>query len=141
MDQALSIIFFFAAIFIAGGLLFVIIAIAKKGPVGLDVEKYRSQWLTIEQQLKRDDLSVCQMCVLNADKLLDQAMIEKGISGKTMGDRLKQLQPKWTNANSVWSAHKLRNKIAHEPDVRVDYESVRSALAGFKQALKDIGAI
>lgn len=141
MDQTLSIIFFIAAVFIAGGLLFVIITIAKRGPVGLDVEKYRSKWLSIEQQLERDNLSACQMCVLNADKLLDQAMIEKGVAGKTMGDRLKQLQTQWTNANNVWSAHKLRNKIAHEPDISVDYHSVKSALAGFKQALKDIGAI
>lgn len=141
MDQSLSIIFLFAAILIAGGLLFAIITLAKRGPVGLDVEKYRSQWITIEQQLSKEDITSCQMSVLNADKLLDQAMIEKGIAGKTMADRLKQLQNKWTNANSVWSAHKLRNKIAHEPNVKVDYNTVRSALAGFKQALKDIGAI
>lgn len=139
MDQTLSIIFFFTAILIFGGLLFAVIALARKSPRGLDVEKYRSRWLAIEQQLKRDETHSYQMCVLNADKLLDQALVEKGVSGTTMGERMKQT--KWSNANVVWTAHKLRNQIAHEPDVRLDYDGARRALAAFKLALKDIGAI
>lgn len=139
MDQTLSIIFFFTAILIFGGLLFAVIALARKGPRVLDIEKYRSRWLTIEQQLKRDETHSYQICVLNADKLLDQALQEKGVSGTTMGERMKQT--KWSNANNVWSAHKLRNRIAHEPDVRLDYDGARRALAAFKQALKDLGAI
>ena len=141
MDQTLSIIFFFAAILIFGGLLFAVIALARRGPRGLDVEKYRSRWMTIEQQLKRDEASSYPMCVLNADKLLDQALQEKGVQGTTMGERMKTMQPKWSNANNVWTAHKLRNQIAHEPDVKLSYDATRRALSSFKQALKDIGAI
>ncbi len=141
MDQTLSIIFFFTAILIFGGLLFAVIALARRGPRGLDVEKYRSRWMTIEQQLKRDEMSSYPMCVLNADKLLDQALQEKGVSGSTMAERMKSLQSKWSNANNVWTAHKLRNQIAHEPDVRLDYDGARRTLAAFKQALKDLGAI
>ncbi len=141
MDSGLSLIFFLAAVFIIGGLLFAVIALAKKGPRSLDVEKYRSRWLGIEQQLKRDEVSSYHMSILNADKLVDQALTEKGINGKTMAERMKQAQTKWTNANHLWAAHKLRNQIAHEPDVRLDYEGARRALTAFKQALKDLGAI
>ncbi len=141
MDSGLSLIFFLAAVFIIGGLLFAVIALAKKGPRSLDVEKYRSRWLGIEQQLKRDEVSSYHMSILNADKLVDQALTEKGINGKTMAERMKQAQTKWTNANHIWAAHKLRNQIAHEPDVRLDYEGARRALIAFKQALKDLGAI
>ncbi len=141
MTDPLSIIFFFAAILIFGGLLFAFIAFTKRGPKTLDVEKYRSRWLSIEQQLKRDEVSSYHMCIINADKLLDQALVERNVSGKAMGERMKQRQSKWTNANAIWTAHKLRNRIAHEPDVRVDYEDARRALSAFKQALKDMGAI
>jgi len=141
MDQSITLILFLAAVLIFGGILFAIIAIARRGPRHLDVEKYRTRWLTIEQELKRDEAHSYSMSVLNADKLLDQALREKGISGQTMGDRMKQLQTKWSNANNVWSAHKLRNQIAHEPNVRLDYDGARRALAAFKQALKDVGAI
>jgi hypothetical protein len=141
MDQTISIVFFFAAILIFAGVLFTVIMLTKKGPSSLDVEKYRTRWMTIEQQLKRDETTSYPMCVMNADTLVDQALKDKGVSGTTMAERMKQMQQKWTNANAIWSAHKLRNQIAHEPDFRVDYDGARRALAAFKQALKDVGAI
>ena len=141
MDQTVSMILFFAAIFIFGGLLFVFISLSKNSPRTLDVEKYRSRWMTIETRLKRDDNNTHTLCILDADKLLDQALRERGFSGKTMADRMKQCQGKWTNGNGVWAAHKLRNRLAHEADARVDYERARQALIAYKQGLKDIGAI
>ena len=141
MDQTLSVIFFLAAVLIIGGILFAVIAFGRRGPRGIDVEKYRTRWMTIEQQLKRDDINSYSMSVMNADKLLDQALQDRGISGTTMGERMKQMQSKWSNANNVWTAHKLRNQIAHETEVNIDYDSARRALASFKQAMKDLGAI
>lgn len=141
MDQTLSIIFFFSAILIFGGLLFAFISMAKNSPRTLDVEKYRSRWMNIETKLKRDNDLSYVVCILDADKLLDQALREKGLSGKTMAERMKQCQGKWTNGNGVWAAHKLRNKLAHEPDAKVDYERSRQALVAYKQGLKDVGAI
>jgi hypothetical protein len=132
---------FFAGILVVGILLIVVISITKKGPSQLDVDKYRSRWLNIEQQLKREDPHSYQIAVLNADKLLDQALRERAIKGETMGERMKTLRETWSNANAVWGAHKLRNQIAHEPDIQVSYEDARRALAGFKQGLKDVGAI
>lgn len=141
MDQSISIIFFLAAIFVFGAILFAVISLTKRGPKNLDVEKYRSRWMTIEQQLKRDEISTYHMCVLSADSLLDHALKERGIAGETMGERMKAMKKQWSNANNVWSAHKLRNQIAHEPDVKLSYDNARRALQSFKQALKDVGAI
>jgi hypothetical protein len=135
-----SLIFLFAAILIVGVLLFAVITFSKRGG-GLDVEKYRMRWLAVEQSLVRDNESSYHLAVLNADKLVDQALRDKGFRGQTMGERLKVAKDKLTRRNDIWEAHKLRNKIAHEPDVRVSYDQSRKALAGFKQALKDLGAI
>ena len=141
MDSSISIIFFLASVLIIAAILFAVISLTKKGPKTLDVDKYRTRWMTIEQQLKRDEQSSYHMSVLNADSLLDQALKEKGVQGATMGERMKLLQKTWSNANNVWTAHKLRNQIAHEPNVQLDYDGTRRALAAFKQALKDVGAI
>ena len=141
MDQTVSIIFFFSAILIVGGLLFVIVSLAKNSPRVLDQDRYRSRWMAIESRLKRNDENSYTVCVLEADKLLDQALRDRGMNGKTMAERMKQCQGKWTNGNGVWAAHKLRNRIAHETDVRLDYERARQALIAFKQGLKDMGAI
>lgn len=135
----MEMVFFLAAILIVGAVLFAVITMTKGGAKQLDVDRYRRKWLEIERRLKRDDTATHQLCVLEADKLLDAALKEKGVSGATMGERMKATE--WSSANVVWTAHKLRNQIAHEPDVRVDYDTARRALAGFKQGLKDIGAI
>ncbi len=141
MDQTVSIIFFFSAILIFGGLLFVFVSLAKNSPRVLDQDRYRSRWMAIESRLKRDEENSYTVCVLEADKLLDQALRDRGINGKTMAERMKQCQGKWTNGNGVWAAHKLRNRLAHETDVRLDYDRARQALIAFKQGLKDMGAI
>lgn len=132
---------FFIGILVVGVLLILVITLTRKGTSQLDVNKYRLKWLTIEKQLKKGEPSSYQLSVLNADKLLDLALRERGFKGETMGERMKTAKQSWSSASAVWSAHKLRNQIAHESDLQVDYDSARRALAGFKQALKDMGAI
>ncbi len=132
---------FVGGVLIVGLLLIVVILLTRKGTPALDVDKYRMRWLSIEQQLNQNESSSFSLCVLNADKLLDQAMRERGVKGETMGERMKASKDVWSNANAVWGAHKLRNQIAHDTDVRVSYDDARKALAGFKQALRDMGAI
>lgn len=129
----------FAAALIIAGLLMIVITLTKKGARPLDVEKYRSKWLDIESSLKQDQEATFQMAILQADKLLDHALREKGYIGQTMAERMKKSQFK--NADATWAAHKLRNRIAHEHDVSISYDTARRALATFKQALKDVGAI
>lgn len=136
-----ALLVFIIGVLIVGVLLIAVIMLTKKGGSTLDVDKYRLRWLAIEKQLNRNEPSSAQLCVLNADKLLDQALKERGVKGETMGERMKTARETWSNANGVWTAHKLRNQIAHESDIQVNYDDARRALSSFKQALKDIGAI
>jgi hypothetical protein len=135
-----SIIFMFAAIIIVGAMLFGIIGLTKQGKKYLNVDHYRIKWLDIERRLKSDEPSSFKLCVMDADNLVDKALKERGFRGQTMGERLKSAASSLSNRNAVWTAHKLRNQIAHE-DIRISYDESRMALGGFKQALKDLGAI
>jgi hypothetical protein len=139
MDSAVIIVF--ATALIIGGIMIAFMTYSKGGKKHLKVEKYRVKWLVIEQQLGKDEPSSHSLCILNADKLLDQALKERGYSGNTMGERMISAKTTWTNADHIWTAHKLRNQIAHEPDFKPNYETAKRALAAFKQALKDVGAI
>jgi hypothetical protein len=132
---------FLVGILVIGALVIATVMLTKKGGMQLDVDKYRLKWMAIEKQLNKDDVSGCVLAVLNADKLLDQALRDRGIKGQTMGERMKAAKGMWSNANAVWGAHKLRNQIAHESDHHLSYEDARRAITGFKQALKDVGAI
>ncbi|HEY1085475.1 MAG TPA: hypothetical protein VGE34_01985 [Candidatus Saccharimonadales bacterium] len=138
MDVGLLILFV-VALMLGGVVLFFI---TRRGQgASLNVEKYRSQWLRIEQSLVRDNEASRHLAILNADKLLDQALKQSKYKGATMGERMKSAKNTWSNADHVWTAHKLRNRIAHESDVKISHEITVRALAAFKQALKDVRAI
>ena len=139
MDE--SIIFVFASIIIVASILFGLICFTKKIGKRIDVEKYRAKCLEIEHQLKPDDVNSFQLCVINADKLLDQALRDLGVKGNTMGERLKNSVASYSDRNGIWTAHKLRNVIVHESNSTVTYIQAKHALANFRQALKDLGAI
>jgi len=136
-----SIIFFLAALVIVGALMFALISRSKKGSKKIDVEYFRIKCLEIEHQLVPDNPASFHLSVLNADKLVDQALKKRGIKGKTMGERMKNSNSTFKDINGFWSAHKLRNRIAHEPDASVTYNEARLALVSFRNALKDLGAI
>lgn len=137
-----SMIFFFlASVLVIAGIVLYVLFRLNRTSTHVDVEKFRRRWLEIEGIPKRDDLRSCQFAVIEGDKLLDIAMKEHGIRGETMGERLKTAKARWSDRNSLWAAHKLRNQLVHEADVNISYETARRALASFKRALKDIGAI
>lgn len=136
-----SAVFLVIAIVAVGLLMLVAMTLTGKRSHTFNVEEYQTKWLQIENGLVRDDPRTYSMAVLNADKLLDKALSEMGVSGKTMGERMKKASDRFENPNAVWGAHKLRNQIAHENDFDIDYGQASRALAGFKQALKNLGAI
>ena len=107
----------------------------------LDTKKYRAVWEKIEQAVDRSNPLTYQMAVLSADKLLDKALRDSGVSGETMGERLKSAKNRFSKINDVWFAHKVRNRIAHEPEMKLNYPTTKRVLAIFKKALKELGAL
>ncbi len=135
-----GVVAFIFAIIIVAVLVLVIFIMTGNHKHHFNVEEYQTRFLEIENRLNKDNSATFMTTVINGDKLLDKAMIEMGIPGKTMGDRLKKSGDKFTDINAVWRAHKLRNALAHE-DLEISYRQASSALAIYKQALKDLGAI
>lgn len=134
-------IFLIIAAFIIAIAVFVFVYLTGRHGHKFDQEEYQTKFLKIENSLHKDQPNSYSLAILNADKLLDHAMIEAGFRGSTMGDRLKKSGSSFSNINAVWRAHKLRNSIAHEPDFELSYRSALGAMNAYKQALKDLGAI
>lgn len=132
---------FIIAIIIVAILVFIAIALTGKRGHKFDVEEYQARFLAIENKLNKDNPASFTVAIISGDKLLDRALTEMGAPGKTMGERLKKTGSRFTDLNAVWRAHKLRNVIAHEDDLELTYRQAAGALAIYKQALKDLGAI
>ena len=130
------------AIVIVGILLLMMISLTKKRGHAFDKENYQVDFLRIENSLQQGNEATYAMAIIQGDKLLDKALCEMGVQGRTMGDRLKKVgNQKFTQVNAVWHAHKLRNQIAHESDFHPEYRQAQHALTTYKQALRDLGAI
>ncbi len=138
MDTLILVMFF--VVVVIGLLLLIFMSVTRRSGRLLDQTKYRSRWLAITQQMGSTSDS-WQFAILSADKLLDGAMRERGISGNTLGERLKNAKPYLSNIEGVWRAHKLRNRIAHEDSVAVTRRQASEALKIFKKALTDLGAL
>lgn len=135
-----TIIIFLVVVLVIGLAVLAVVLLSRRGGRMLDTTKYQQRWLQIEASLQQDNPATFQTSILQADKLLDMALKERGFKGQTMGERMKSAQSEWKNANHVWGAHKIRNRIAHEPDVNVTHEIASRALVAFKQGLRDLGA-
>jgi len=111
----------------------------KKIPRRLNHEYFQAQWAELLARVKTPDGMT--LAVIDADKLLDEALKKHRFQGKTMGERLVAAQRALSDNDAVWYAHKLRNRIVHEPHVRVKKREAQNALTGFRQGLKDLGAL
>lgn len=106
---------------------------------GLNQDYFTKKWKDLQKGLKNPE--AWPMAIIQADSLLDEALRKKHFKGKTMGERLVAAQRSLKDNDAAWYAHKLRNKIVHEVDVKLTQKEVQKALMGLRAALKDLGAL
>ncbi|MBX4199822.1 hypothetical protein KW789_02935 [Candidatus Saccharibacteria bacterium] len=136
--------------FLVGVIIFgaaVLFVLTKMGPrfnkrlqKGLNQEYFQDRWLELLARVKTSPEGMV-LAVIDADKLLDEALRRRHFRGKTMGERLVAAQRSLSDNDAVWYAHKLRNRLVHEPNVKLKKTEAQNALQGFRRGLKDLGAI
>jgi hypothetical protein len=112
---------------------------AKRKPKRLKTDYFVKKWAAIQQLCA--DKSTWPLAIIDADKLLDDALKRRKYKGKTMGERLVSAQRDITDNDSVWFAHKLRNRLVHEQTAPMKESIVKDALKGIRSALRDMGAL
>lgn len=131
--------FFLLGVIVFGvAALAVVSRLAKSRPKTLDQQYFQGQWMELLARVKTPEGMM--LAVIDADKLLDEALKRRRLKGKTMGERLVSAQRLISDNDAVWYAHKLRNRLVHEPSVRLKKKEARNALEGFRQGLRDLGA-
>lgn len=124
------------------GLLLLLIVgsfIYRRIPKKLKVDQFIGDWK--ELQLYCRDKNTWPNAIQDADKLLDKALKRRKFKGKSMGERMVSAQRMITDNDRLWFAHNLAKKIIADPKLRLKEDDVKNALIGFRQALKDIGAL
>lgn len=106
----------------------------------LDKHQITDRWEAIERSAQGGEHGL-KSAINDADKLLDQVLKQQGFRGETMALRLQKVEDRFTDKESIWRAHKLRNAIAHEIHFDIVMSQGRNALEDIKRGLKDLGAL
>jgi len=101
--------------------------------------KFTEQWKELQQFCKSKD--TWPLAIINADKLLDEALKKKHLKGKSMGERLVEAQKMLSDNDGVWFAHNLAKKLLDDSYGRLKETEVKKSLVGVRQALRDLGAL
>jgi hypothetical protein len=106
---------------------------------GLDRQNFTKRWRELDALFSNGGPGL-KLAVIEADKLLDEALKRRGYGGETMGERMKQAGAALGNQDDVWQAHRLRNRLVHE-QTKLSKPQAARALSAFKKSLKHLGAL
>lgn len=124
--------------FVAG--LVGILAVVLRVPKRLKRDYFITRWKELQSYCK--DKKTWPDALAEADKLLDLALKKRKFKGKSMGERMVAAQRTFTDNDRAWFAHNLAKKVrSNDPKLRLKESDVKDALIGFRQALRDIGAL
>lgn len=112
--------------------LFVIIGVAwslrkRRRIASNDRERIETMWRHVLS------LQTADAQILEADKVLDEIMRILGAKG-SFADKLRSLGPRLQSSQPLWNAHKLRNRLAHEPGARTNMKEAAQALQAYRDA-------
>lgn len=102
----------------------------------------RVHWGAIIEKIEQQGEPYYPLAIIEADRLVDHTLERLGYFGQTFGERLRGFRPEdLPGLNALWDAHKLRNKIAHEPNIELSETDTLQALRAYKKALEELGVL
>ncbi|MBU1255438.1 hypothetical protein KKE74_01480 [Patescibacteria group bacterium] len=108
---------------------------------GLPKREMNKSWQIVLDKLESVEKDSYKMAVIEADKIFDDIIKRIGYKGDDMGERLKQINPaQIANIDEIWQAHKLRNRLVHEPGFQINQFQAKRSIEIYQRAMEDLGA-
>lgn len=101
------------------------------------------RWKHVLSLIESPSESDWRMAIIEADSMLDELLQEKGYSGDTLGERLKNARSDaFVSINNAWSAHEIRNKIAHSgSDYSLSQLESRRVMRLYETVFEELGLL
>lgn len=102
------------------------------------LRNYKEKWNIVVNYMEGKEEALWRIGILEADNLLDEILADRGYAGINVADKLKVAS--FNTIDLAWSAHKMRNRIAHDGSkfvltdrmARNTFELFRSIFTEFK---------
>lgn len=140
--------FFLAAVFLLGIILLYFIYLTtpkkktKKQESAISPALVPSKWADVNAMMQQGGPANYKQSIMDADKLVD-GVLRARVKGETMGERLKNAKHlfSYETYQGLWTAHKIRNKVAHEAEFEGLSSDARLAIEKFEKALRELKVI
>lgn len=101
----------------------------------------RDQWDAIIQKTNFDLPESAKVAIIEADALVNNFLMQAGVQGEHMADRLDQLSQDFHTLNRIRRAHRLRNHLVHTAHYQVAPEDARGAVEDYAAFLTELGVL
>jgi hypothetical protein len=108
----------------------------------LNKDLITDKWREVGSMMQEGGPANYRQAIMESDKLVDLVLKTK-VPGDTMGERLKNARGLFhrTTYDRLWTAHKIRNKLAHESEFEGLSSDARLAVRAFEKALRELKVI
>ena len=106
------------------------------------LESFKENWEGVLLHINSASESDWKLAIIEADKIVDQILVLKDYKGESMAERMTSIDKnELESIELLWEAHKVRNRIAHQPGFRLDYNQAKKVIAYYEEVLKDLRAL
>lgn len=101
------------------------------------------RWQTIGRYYNSANPSDWKLAVIEADIMLYEVLDKSGFPGESIGEMLKNTdRSKLQNLDAAWSAHKVRNEIAHSGlEYILTRNTIEQAIANYEKVFDELNFI
>jgi len=83
--------------------------------IPIEILEKQNRWIHIQDLIKSYNANDWRQAIIEADIILEEMLEKMGYAGVTIGDKLKVIERSdFLTLDKAWSAHKVRNQIAHD---------------------------
>lgn len=97
-----------------------------------------TQWQSVLRLATSNNPSDWKLAIIEADVILDMMTYMQGLSGETLGERLKNADPgTFQSLDYAKKAHYTRNRIAHEGDIEFTPREVQQVIRMYEAVFRE----
>lgn len=105
-------------------------------------EFFTKQWKLIIEKIEQGQPHYWTLAVVDADKLVDEAMKRMGLPGEHFADRLSNIDSADVKSvEKLWRVHRIRNDIAHLPGFSLSKKDSEEILSVYRDFLMDVSLL
>lgn len=104
--------------------------------------KYIPRWEAIKGRLAAGSIAGGKIAIIEADKMLDEALGKLGFAGKNVGEKIATIKPgQLVGVGELQNTRVLYHKIMEDPGHEASLEEIKSALAMYERFFRGIEMI